>query len=242
MTVWSVHVVNDSDVRLGGYAVHSLVLGILVAITAGLAALVLTIAQRYFKGPTVTAAGRIAVLGYALPGSVLAVGVFLPLVWVDKKLATAIETLTGHDVGLVLTGTVFAMVLGLSARFVAVAYTSLSNGCSRISRRLDEAATMSGVVGSAAVRRVHLPLLKRAILTGSVLVFVDVLKEMPLTLMTRPFGWDTLSVRIYELTNEGEWQKAALPAMVLLITGLIPVAWLSRSQDDERRERRAQRA
>src|SRR5690606_13645556 len=111
----------------------------------------------------------------------------------------------------------------------AVAHTAVGNGARRISKRLDEVAAVSGVRGFELMRRVHLPLLKPTLIAGAMLVFVDVLKEMPLTLMTRPFGWDTLSVRIFELTAEGEWQKAALPSIVLLVTGIIPVALLNRS-------------
>lgn len=211
---------------------NSLVLATVAAVVITTLALVLSVGMRLFPDPRTKLAGRLATLGYALPGSVLAVGVFLPLVWVDKKVVALVESMTGTTVGLILTGTIFAMVMGLTIRFLAVGVTAVSHGTRRISPQLDEAAATFGVKGLAAVRSLHLPLLRRSLLTAAILVFVDVLKEMPLTLMTRPFGWNTLSVRIYELTSEGQWQRAALPAIVLLLTGMIPVAFLSKGSRD----------
>jgi iron(III) transport system permease protein len=96
---------------------------------------------------------------------------------------------------------------------------------------MDEAAISMGIKGVSLLRRVHVPLLKGGILTAGMLVFVDVMKEMPITLMTRPFGWDTLAVKIYELTSEGEWERAALPAVILVLGGLIPIILLNKQAE-----------
>ena len=93
----------------------------------------------------------------------------------------------------------------------------------RITRSLDEASTLLGITGAKLLRRIHIPILKNGLYTAAMLVFVDVMKEMPITLMTRPFGWDTLAVKIFELTSEGEWQRAALPSITLVLAGLIPL-------------------
>lgn len=94
----------------------------------------------------------------------------------------------------------------------------------RITRNLDEAARTFGVSGLQMLRRVHLPMLRGGLFSTAALVFVDVMKEVPITLMTRPFGWDTLAVRIFEMTSEGEWERAALPAVALVLAGLLPIA------------------
>jgi iron(III) transport system permease protein len=219
---------TDLDARLAGLAWHSVALGGMTAALATIFALIIATTARQERRASVAWAARIAVLGYALPGSVLAVGVFLPLVWLDQHVADLLARLLSRETELLLSGTVLAMLTGLTLRFLAVAHTAVASGVARIPRRLDEAAAGLGVKGLSALRRVHLPLLGSALVTGALLVFVDVMKEMPLTLMTRPFGWDTLAVRIFELTNEGQWERAALPATLLLCVGLVPVAWLSR--------------
>jgi iron(III) transport system permease protein len=104
-------------------------------------------------------------------------------------------------------------------------------GLGRISRSIDEAAQSLGVVGGRRLRRVHLPMLRASLLTAAALVFVDIMKELPITLMTRPFGWDTLAVRVFEMTSEGEWERAALPAAAIALVGLLPVLFLIRNAE-----------
>jgi iron(III) transport system permease protein len=129
--------------------------------------------------------------------------------------------------GLWLEGTVFALLFGYVARFLAVAYGPVQGGFTRIRPTLEEAARSLGFATRELVLRLHLPLLGAGIGTAVLLVFVDVMKEMPITLMTRPFGWDTLAVRVFEMTAEGEWQRAALPALAIVVAGLLPVALLT---------------
>jgi iron(III) transport system permease protein len=109
---------------------------------------------------------------------------------------------------------------------MAAAFGGVDSSMQSITPSLDEAASISGVKGFSLIRLIHLPLLKKGLLTALILVMVDVVKEMPITLMTRPFGWDTLAVKIYELTSEGEWERAALPGLYLVLVSIIPVILL----------------
>lgn len=228
MLVWAVEEGFPSWANLLDISTNSFLVGAITAASVAISAVVLVFAQRFFPIGKVMLANRLAILGYALPGSVLAIGVFLPLVRLDNVAADFIEGLTGHDPGLMLTGGMVTMVVGLSIRFLAVGHTAIQSAQERISPRIDEAAINFGVYGSQQIRLIHLPLIWRAILGAMVLVFIDVIKEMPLTLMTRPFGWDTLSVKIFELISEGEWQAAALPSLILVLLGLIPVSLFKR--------------
>ena len=130
-----------------------------------------------------------------------------------------------------LQGTIVIMMLAYSVRFMAAGFKPIDGTMHRITPSLDEAARLLGYRGPAILRRIHVPILRSGIFTAATLVFVDVMKEMPITLMTRPFGWDTLSVKIFELTSEGEWERAALPAVFLLISGLIPIILLMRQTE-----------
>jgi iron(III) transport system permease protein len=120
-----------------------------------------------------------------------------------------------------------ALLFGYVARFLAVANAPVQGGFARIRPALEEAARSLGSGTRELVTRVHLPLLGAGVGTALLLVFVDVMKEMPITLMTRPFGWDTLAVRVFEMTAEGEWERAALPALAIVVAGLLPVALLT---------------
>lgn len=207
-------------------------LGSLVGISASVLSTVIVLSKRFFPIPKLKATYRLAQLGYGIPGSVLAIGVFLPLVKVDHWLSDTIERVFHVPTGLLLTGTVVTMVIALSIRFLAVSSSSLNSGLERISWRLDEAASIFGVSGLRQFFLIHWPLMRASFLSAFLLVFVDVVKEMPLTLMTRPFGWDTLSVRIYSLITEGEWERAAVPAVFLVLVGIIPLFFFSRQRSE----------
>jgi len=163
---------------------------------------------------------RIATLGYALPGSVLAVGIMLTFTWLDRSLA---ELFTLRPL---LVGSVFALLLAYVTRFLAVAHAPVEAGLARVRPSVVEAARSLGAGPARVLRQVYVPLLWPGLVTALVIVFVDVMKEMPATLILRPFGWDTLAVRIYQMTAEGQWERAALPALTLLMAGLIPVILL----------------
>jgi iron(III) transport system permease protein len=173
-------------------------------------------------GPSIS----IATLGYALPGSVLAVGIMLTFTGIDNFLQSIARSFGLDTAAPVLTGTIAALLLAYLVRFLAVAFGPVESTLGRIRKSLPEAARILGASPRQVLQRVYLPLLSPGILSALLLVAVDVMKEMPATLLLRPFGWDTLAVRIYELTSEGEWQRAALPATTLVLVGLLPVILL----------------
>lgn len=219
-------VATDIDRRAVGFLWHSTFLGAVAALLTCACALVLAYAQRRGNG-VIRVATRVSTLGYALPGSVLAVGAFIPLAWLDRQVAAGFSSLQ-HEVGLVILGTPLVMLLAYLARFLAAGFGPIESAMHRVTPNLEEAARGLGVSGRRLLRRVHLPIMRGGVLTAATLVFVDVMKEMPATLMTRPFGWDTLSVRIFELTSEGQWEQAALPSLALVLVGLLPVMLLTK--------------
>ena len=229
--IWSARNLRDLDARVLEAGLNSLLLGSIAAALIVGVAMLLGYASRRAPGRVVTAATRTATLGYALPGALLAVGLYVPL----AALIAHLNQWLGW--GLMLQGGLALMLLAYGVRFTAVAHAPVIVGLSRIRPSLDEAARLAGHSGLAQLARVHLPLLRPGLAAAAALVFVDVMKEMPITLMTRPFGWDTLAVRIFELTSEGQWQRAGLPALAIVIVGLVPVVWLVRHLDSGSRER-----
>jgi iron(III) transport system permease protein len=221
---------HDLDSRYFGFIWHTLLLAGSGALTVTLFALALAYAQHRQPTRLLRFGVRLATLGYALPGAVLAVGFFIPLAWLDNQILALRHSLGDPSSYYWLQGTLAIMLLAYVARFLAVAFGPIETGFGRITRHLDEAAQSLGVTGLARLRRVHLPLLRSSILTALALTFVDIMKELPITLMTRPFGWDTLAVRVFEMTSEGEWERAALPATAIVLVGLIPVFLLARQK------------
>jgi iron(III) transport system permease protein len=159
----------------------------------------------------------------------LAVGILVPLVMLNNALQELLRSwLGGAAPTLLLQGTLLAVLVAYMARFLAVGFNPIESGLQRVTHSLDEASIGMGVSGLALVRKVHIPLLRTSLASAATLVFVDLMKEMPITLITRPFGWDTLAVRVFNMTSIGEWERAALPSIAIVLAGLIPVALLTR--------------
>lgn len=218
----------DLDERYGGLILHSLYLGGFAALLTVTVALLLAFARRLSATPEVRSAVGIANLGYALPGSVLAVAIMLAFSWLDNHAVIPLSSALGGAGKPLLLGSIGALLVAYLIRFMAVAYNPLEGALARIRPSLPEASRSLGVGGAGLFLRVYLPLLVPGALSAALLVFVDVLKEMPATLLMRPFGWDTLAVRVFEMTSEGEWARAALPALTLVLVGLFPVIGLIR--------------
>jgi iron(III) transport system permease protein len=138
---------------------------------------------------------------------------------------------TGEETGQILGGTLAVMLLAYCARFLAVGFGPVETGLARITRTMDEAAQVLGTTGLKRLAKIHLPMLRGPLLAAAALAFVDIMKELPITLMTRPFGWDTLATRVFEMTSEGEWERAALPAVAICIVGLLPIFFLVKHSD-----------
>jgi len=218
----------DLDERYWGLILHSLYLGGFAAGLTVAVALLLAFARRLSPTPAVRSAVGIANLGYALPGSVLAVAIMLAFSWLDNHAVIPLSSALGGAGKPLLLGSLGALLVAYLIRFMAVAYNPLEGALARIRPSLPEASRSLGVGGAGLFFRVYLPLLLPGTLSAALLVFVDVLKEMPATLLMRPFGWDTLAVRVFEMTSEGEWARAALPALTLVLLGLFPVIGLIR--------------
>lgn len=201
----------------------TLVLALTTAVLAVAVALVLAYALRIRPQRWLGRLVDVATVGYAVPGSVVAVGVLVTLAWVDDRLASAWEAMTGTLPDLLVIGSVGGLLFAYLVRFAAVARYSVDAGLSRITRTLDEAARSLGARAGRVLVAVHVPLLRRTLLTASLLVFLDTMKEMPATLLIRPLGWDTLAVEIWQRTTEGLWVEAAVPALTIVAAGLIPV-------------------
>ncbi len=224
---WKV-LVNDMDSRYLHLLFHTLSLGLMAALLTVVAALILAFARRFRRDRITGLAAGVATLGYALPGSVLAVGIMLAYAGVDNFINSIWNLFGFASPGQVIGGSLFALVMAYLVRFLAVAYGPVESGLGRIKPSLAETAHTLGANSSAIIRQIYLPLLRPGLITALLLVLVDVMKEMPATLLLRPFGWDTLAVRIYEMTSEGEWERAALPAITLVLAGLLPVIMLMR--------------
>jgi iron(III) transport system permease protein len=204
------------------WTINSFWLASLSAVLATALALSLAFAVR--RRPTLLnrVAAQLASLGYAVPGAVIVVGLLLPVGWLQ---AAAPQTGAGYWV----TATVLGIVWAYLVRFSAVALQTIQSGYSRIPASFDDSARMLGTTGAGLLARVHWPLLQRSVAVAGLLVFVDVMKELPATLVLRPFNSDTLAVVTYQLARDERLGEAALPALALVIVGLLPVALLSRT-------------
>jgi iron(III) transport system permease protein len=232
LAVWAASVfAQDFNQRYLEFLWHSLLLSSFAALLTCSATLLVVYAARRYPDPFTRIAVRVSTIGYALPGAVLAVGIFIPIAWLDGWLSDMALRLLDIEAGLIIQGTVFTMLIAYITRFLAVSHSPIDSAMQRITESIHEAATSLGLNGWAMLGRVYLPLLRGGIFTAAALVFVDVMKEMPITLMTRPFGWDTLAVRIFEMTSEGAWEQAALPAVALVLAGLLPIVLFIRQTE-----------
>jgi iron(III) transport system permease protein len=204
------------------WTLNSLWLAGLSAVLATALAMSLAFTVRRSPDFLTRGAVQLASLGYAVPGAVIVVGLLLPVGWLQ---AAAPQTGAGYWI----TATVLGVVWAYLVRFSAVALQSIQSGYSRIPASFDDSARMLGTTGAGLMLRVHWPLLKRSVAVAGLLVFVDVMKELPATLVLRPFNSDTLAVVTYQLARDERLGEAALPALALVLVGLLPVALLSRT-------------
>jgi iron(III) transport system permease protein len=207
---------------------NSFTIAALTALLAIAAALLMAYAARLTRNPLVAGVNRVAGLGYALPGAVIAVGVLVPLGRLDNALAGWLEDSFGVKTGLLLSGTVAALVYAYLVRLVAVSLQTTNAGLAKITPSMEDAARSLGATPAAALARVHVPLLGSSLATAALLVFVDVLKELPATLALRPFNFDTLAVEAYNLAKDERLAEAAAPALAIVAAGLLPVIYVSK--------------
>ncbi|HQO29283.1 MAG TPA: ABC transporter permease subunit, partial [Accumulibacter sp.] len=207
---------------------NSFLLAGLTAFLAAALALLLAYSARLSRSLLAPLLNRLVGLGYAVPGSVIAIGVLIPVTRLDRWLNEQWQAWFGNDPGLLLTGGIAALIYAYLVRFLAVALQSVNGGLVRITANMDDAARGLGLTAVAALRRVHLPLLRGSVLTAALLVFVDVMKELPATLVMRPFDFDTLATQAYNLAADERLSEAASVSLGIVAVGLLPLIALSR--------------
>jgi iron(III) transport system permease protein len=224
--------ITGGDAQLGArffrLARNSLVASATTAALAVALSLLLGYAARTSRSPWPRPLNRIVSLGYALPGSIVAVGVLIPVARLDNWLAAAVEATFGVRPGLLLTGGIAALVYAYLVRFLAVALQTVEASLAKITPSMDDAARSLGCDRVATLRRVHLPLLRGGVLTAALLVFVEVMKELPATLVMRPFDFDTLATQAYVLASDERLAEASTSALAIVAVGILPLLVLSR--------------
>jgi iron(III) transport system permease protein len=236
LVVWALELGPEERARRGfaGLVGSTFLLAGASALLVGILALVLAYARRLRPSRTSALAAQFSSMGYALPGAVIAVGVLAPVAWLDGVLAAAAAWLLGERLGLVLTGSAAAVLFAYAVRFLAVGYQTTEAALARIPPSLDEAARSLGVTMRTALRRVHVPLMRGGILSALTLIWVETIKELPATLLLRPFGIKTLAIEVWERTSESLWAEAALPALAIVAVGLVPLLLVTRLEGGRR--------
>ena len=208
---------------------NSFYLAALAAVIAVACALVLGYARRNRNTKLVRASVGVSGLGYAIPGAIVAIGVIVPLAWLDHRLIDLAKSLTGAQIGLVLSGSIVALLFAYTVRFLAISLGAVQNGLDKIKPSLDYATRSLGRRPIQVLAEVHVPLMWSTVLTALLIVFVDVMKELPATLILRPFDFNTLAVRAYELASDERLADAAAPSIMIVLVGVVPVILLSRT-------------
>ena len=208
---------------------HSFSLALIAAVIAVVAALLLGYARRLHRSTLVKTSVSLSGLGYAVPGTIIAIGVIIPLAWLDHQVMDLSEKWFGLEIGLLFSGTIIALLFAYTVRFLAVSLGSIQSGLENIRPSFDYAARSLGQPPSGVLKNVHIPMMRSSVLTALLIVFVDVLKELPATLMLRPFNYNTLAVRAYELASDERLVDAAPASLMIILVGILPVILLSRS-------------
>lgn len=236
LAVWSVSVARTRlDAEFMVLVWNTVRLGAVAALAAVALAVAFGYVRRLVGSTPVRAATGFAALGYAVPGTVVAIGVVIPFAWFDRTLDSFMRAEFGISTGLVLGGSLAGLVFACTVRFLAVAMQAVDAGLARITPAFDAAALSLGCRPAEVARRVHLPLLRGSVLTAALLVFVDAVKELPATLILRPFNFNTLAVRVHDLASDERLADAAPAALAIVAAGILPVVVLSRAITRSRR-------
>lgn len=222
---------RTGDSLLGGefltFAGNSLVLATTAALAAVALALLLSYGARLHPGSLTRTATRIAAMGYAIPGSVVAVGILIPFAWLDHTLNGFTRDHYGVIVGLVFSGSAFILIYAYVVRFLAVSFNALEASLGKVTPSMDAASRTLGKTAGGTLRRVHTPIMRGSLLAAGILVFVDVMKELPATIILRPFNFDTLAVRVHNLAADERLAEASTSSLAIVAVGIIPVVLLS---------------
>jgi len=230
LAYWAVltyeEMVDASFIQL---SLNTVMLGLGSAVLAVLLAVFLAYGKRLLATTAVGISIRVAAIGYAIPGTVVAVGIIIPFAWIDNSIDAFMRNTFDISTGLLLSGSLFAVMFAYMVRFLAVSLQTVESGLGKIKPSMDEAARSLGYAPRETLRKVHMPLMKGSLLTALLIVFVDVMKELPATLILRPFNFNTLAVRAFELASDERLADSSTAALMIVLVGLIPVIYLSRS-------------
>ncbi len=230
LIIWAFSIAEETlDQRFLALVGNSLLLALSASLLTLLLALFLGYGRRLHPSRSVNFAVRLSAMGYAIPGTVIAVGVMLPFAWLDNNIDRWMQEFLGISSGLLLSGTLFILLFAYAVRFLAVSLQSVESGLARVTPNMDDAARSLGLPPGGVLLKVHLPIVRGALFTALLLVFVDVLKELPATLILRPFNFNTLAVRAFELASDERLADSSVAALSIVAVGVIPVVLLSRA-------------
>ena len=230
LSIWALdtwrEMVDDQFFEL---ARNSFLLGFGAALISVILALFLGYGKRIMPGKATFASIRMASIGYAIPGTVVAVGVIIPFAWLDGRIDTFMQSSFGISSGLILSGTIVAVIFAYVVRFLAISLQTVESGLEKIKPSMDDAARSLGCRPGETLYKIHIPLMKSSTLTAMMIVFVDVMKELPATLILRPFDFNTLAVRAFELASDERLADSSTAALTIVLVGLVPVIYLSKT-------------
>jgi iron(III) transport system permease protein len=233
----ALHLANQAWIRLDfagfsaqliGEAVNTVSISALATGIVIVLGVIVAYASRAEDGRLGRGLFRTASLGYALPGTVVALGLLAPLAGLDNFIDGAMRDSFGISTGLLLSGTVAALAYAYAVRFLAISAGGVDAGLAKVPRRLDYSARTLGETVTGAFRRVHLPLIRPALGAAAILVFVDCMKELPATLLLRPLNFETLATHLYGEASRGTYEDGAIAALLIVLVGLLPVVLLAR--------------
>lgn len=213
---------------------NSLFLSGTAALTTLLIGVTLAYSRRLHNTRGMQVLMRLSSLGYAMPGAVLAVGVIIPLAGFDNWLDGLMRDYFGVSTGLLLSGTTFALIFAYTVRFLAVSAGSVESALQKITPSMDMASRSLGHTPGKTLAKVHLPMLRGTLVTAALVVFVDCMKELPATLILRPFNYETLATYVYQFASDEQLYQSALPSLIIVLAGIIPIILMSRSISNSR--------
>lgn len=208
---------------------NSFYLAISASLIAVILALIMAYTKRIYNIKIIKAAVTISSLGYALPGTIIAIGIIIPLAWFDHLIIDFFNNTFNINLGLLFSGSLFALLFAYTVRFLAIAIGPIQSGLDKIKPNIDNAAKSLGSNGFEILKKIHVPLMKSSFLTALLIVFVDVLKELPATLILRPFNFNTLAVHAFELASDERLKDAAPASLMIVCVSLLPIILLSKS-------------
>ena len=235
LSLWAMETWSEMvDDRFFELIRNSFLLGLGAALISVILALFLGYGKRILPGKTMIVSIRTASIGYAIPGTVIAVGVIIPFAWLDVRIDTFMKSSFGISSGLILSGTIVAVMFAYVVRFLAISLQTVESGLDKIKPSMDDAARSLGYRPRETLFKIHIPLMKSSTLTALMIVFVDVMKELPATLILRPFDFNTLAVRAFELASDERLEDSSTAALTIVIVGLLPVIFLSKTISQSR--------